>query len=487
LAAWICFAQALVAQGVTVTGTVTNAITHEPIAGVTIRVFGSNDVRETSTDTKGVFRAEGLENCCRLLFDKDGFEAVGADNLQFNAATHPAPLNLTMTPWPTLRGRVVDPERRPIAGSTVEAVNLSAGRTTAKAGSDGVFVFEHNIRPGHYVFIATPATPQATDSTELSPTYFPDATERSNAEKVVLKGGDYRAGYEIVLRRVPVFHVAGKVVDERGEGAAGAVLQVASDRAKATADQEGKFAWTRVRPGNAVAQAEWRRGDTVLRGFTPVLVRDRDIENVVVRVAPPMPVSGTIELDGEPAQVEGTARLEPADGVGFPALAPFRASGIHFDGVYPGRYRLQMQIATGFGHAMYLDSVRMGERDITMDEVEVADGFAPFRVVLKTGGGRVRGSVDGGVGGIVVLVPREERLRLPAFMAVSFFSGAQFAVENVRPGDYYVFAVNGTFNQGDMRDPAFAGPWLSGAPAVRVEENGTATVALAYVTVSSYQ
>lgn len=486
LAAWICFAPAL-AQAITVTGSVTNAITHEPIAGVTIRVFGSNDIRETSTDARGVFHVTGIENCCRVLFDKEGFEAVGPSNLLFRAATDPAQLNLTMLPWPTLLGRVLDAERQPMPGSTVEAIGPLGGRRTAKTRGDGSFAFERNLIPGSYVLLAIPGAPQATGSAELVPTYFPDATERENAGKLLLKAGDYLSGYDIVVRRAPVFHVAGRVVDERGEPAAGAVLQMPSVREKVTAGQDGKFEWARVRPGDAVAQADWRRGDASLRGFAPITVRDRDIENITVRVAPPVVVSGAAELDGKPARIEGAASLEPVDGCGSRARASFGASGIHFDAVYPGRYRLQVEVHHGFAHSMYLASVRLGERDITMDEFEVAPGLLPFRVVLKTGGGRVRGSVADGLGGIIVLAPQDERLRLPQFMAVSFFSGGQFQVENVRPGDYYAFAIRGVFNQGDMRDPAYAGRVLSGAPAVRVEDNASATVTLLYADVPPRQ
>lgn len=486
LAAWICFAQGLVAQPVTVTGTVTNAITHEPIAGVTIRVFGSNDAQEISTDAMGVFRVKGIEGCCRILFDKEGFEAVGPSNLRFKLATDPAQLNLTMLPWPIIRGRVLDPARHPIPAS-IEALNLSWGQKTITADSDGSFAFEHNISPGNYVLIATPAAPQATDGTELAPTYFPDATERGNAGTVVLKAGDNLSGYDIVVRRVPVFRVLGRVVDERGEPAAGAVLQVSTARTKATSDGDGKFEWQCLRPGNEVVQADWHRGDTLLRGFMRVTVQDHDIENVTVRVYPPVVVSGTVEMDGKPAQVEGSAFLEPVDGEGSPGRASFSASGIRFDGVYPGRYQLYVQVSTGFAHPMYLDSVTLSDRDITMDQFEIGPGLLPFRVVLKTGGGRVRGTVDEGVGGIVVLVPKDDRLRLPEFMAVSFFSGGNFQVENVRPGDYYAFAVKGVFNQGQMRDPAYAGPRLSGAPTVRVENNGTATVTLVYVNDPSVQ
>lgn len=482
LAGWICFAPALIyGQAVTVTGKVTNAITHEPIAGVTIRVFGSNDIQETSTDESGAFRVQGIENCCRVLFDKEGFEAVGPSNLLFRAPVNPAPLNLTMRPWPALRGRVLDSKRQPVMGGTVEAINRLGGRKTAKTGSDGGFSFEHNLSPGDYVLLATPPARNAADSNDLAPTYFPDATEREYAVTLTLKAADELSGYNIVVQQVPVFYVAGIVVDEGGVPAAGAVLQVSTATANVTADGNGRFRFPCVRPGDAVLQADWRRGETALRGFAAIAVHDRGLDDLKIRVAPPVVVSGTVELDGKPAQVDGTAFLRPINGEGSLAQAPFRPAGIQFEGVFPGLYQLQVSVHKGFAHSNYLDSVRLGDRDITMDEFEIAPGLPPFRVLLKTGGGRVSGTVPDGVGGIVVLVPKDERQRTPQFMAVSFFSGSLFQVENVRPGDYYAFAIRGTFNQGQMSDPAYATRVLSGAPGIRVEDKGTATVTLVYV------
>ena len=322
LAVWLWLAPTLVAQNVTVTGTVRNAITHEPIPGVTIRVFGSNDARETLTDANGAFRVEGVQGgCCRVLFDKDGFEDA---RLQFRAGTDPAPLNLTMLPWPTLRGRVLDAERQPIGRSTVQAVSVSWGEKTTTAGNDGDFVF--HIPPGQYVLYATPATPHAAGSTELAPTYYPDKTERRDAETLVLKAGNDLSGYDIEVRRVPVFHVAGRVVDDRGEGAAGAALQLSRAGTKTTADQDGNFELARVRPGNDLLQADWQYGNMALRGLAPVTVANHDIENVTVRLAAPIVISGTVELDGKPAQVEGAAFLEPVGDNGTPARAAVRPS-----------------------------------------------------------------------------------------------------------------------------------------------------------------
>jgi hypothetical protein len=135
----------------------------------------------------------------------------------------------------------------------------------------------------------------------------------------------------------------------------------------------------------------------------------------------------------------------------------------------------------------YLDAVKLGERDVTLEWIDVAPGMLPFRAVLKSGGGQVRGTVENGDGGIVALVPQDERLRFGPFVVAAFFSGAAFSVEHVRPGDYYAFALQGDFNLGQMQDPAYAGPRLAGAARVRVEEGSPATATLVYAKATSSQ
>ena len=135
----------------------------------------------------------------------------------------------------------------------------------------------------------------------------------------------------------------------------------------------------------------------------------------------------------------------------------------------------------------YLESVRQGERDITLDELEVVPGMMPFRVVLRTGGGRLRGTVENGNGGLVVLVPQEEQLRFRPFIVVAFFEGGTFALDNTRPGTYFAFALRGSFNADEMRNPAYARAYLDGAATVRLERDSTATMILHYVKVPSPQ
>jgi hypothetical protein len=251
-------------------------------------------------------------------------------------------------------------------------------------------------------------------------------------------------------------------VDERGEPAAGATVQTGMAERKATARADGTFDLARVRRGEGSLRADWQRGDAELRGFAKVAVT-HDVEDVPVRVAPPFAVSGTIELDGVPGHpCEGEAFLRPVDGQGERAHAEFKEGAIRFERVYPGQYRLIVQPGWTFSRH-YLDSLRLGERDITQDELEVVPGMMPFRVVLKTGGGRVRGTVENGNGGQVVLTPQDEQLRFRPFIVIAFFQGGTFALDNVRPTSYYTFALRGSFNADEMQNPAYARAHLDSA------------------------
>ena len=224
--------------------------------------------------------------------------------------------------------------------------------------------------------------------------------------------------------------------------------------------------------GETTLRAAWQRAGVTLRGFAKVEVNRHDIEDVAVRVAPPVTVSGTIDLDGQPAHpCQGEAYLRPVEGQGESAEADFNESAVRFERVYPGRYQLTVEPGWKFGRH-YLDSVWLGERDITQGEIEVAAGMTPFRVALKTGGARVRGTVEEGNGGLVVLVPKEERLRVRPFIVVASFEGRMFAIDNVRPGDYFAFAVQGTFSSEEMN--------LDSAASVRLERESTATLTLTY-------
>jgi hypothetical protein len=489
-AAWLALAlaPALAAQTVTVTGTVTNAITHEPVVGADLQFLGGRNNYQVKTDAAGAFRVqEAGPGTYRVVAMAREF-SEGRVTMQIDGGHDPAPLHLPLVPWPGLSGRVLDAERQPVGHVLVQATHRVRGDLTATTDEAGRFVFRR-LAPGEYVLLATPPAAQdAAAPTETAPTFFPNATARAQATVFVLSPGNDLTAYDIVLQSVPVMRVSGRVLDEGGKPAAGAMVQISSVTKKATAGEDGTFEFPRVRRGDAQLRADLTRDGVALRGFADAMVTNHDVEGITLRLSPPTPMTGTVELDGKPAlSVEGDARLESVDTHAPAPSAEFKDGDIRFERVYPGRYRLIVEPGWTFGRH-YLDAVWLGGRDITLDEIEVAPGMPPFRVVLKTGGGSVRGSVPNGDGGMIVLVPREERMRVPGFIVVSFFRGTQFEVDGVRPGDYYAFAVKeGNLNISDLQDTAYARLLLEGSPSVKVEENSTATLTLLYVKVPSSQ
>jgi hypothetical protein len=254
-------------------------------------------------------------------------------------------------------------------------------------------------------------------------------------------------------------------------------VQTALAAQKATAREDGTFDLERVRPGTGAVRADLRHGDEQLRGFAKVTVGRHDVEGLAVRLSAPVAVSGIIELDGQAGhRCEGTAILDPVGGEGERAAAEFNESGIRFERVYPGRYRLVVLPGWTSGHH-YLDSVWMGERDLTFIEFEVVPGMMPFRVGLKTGGAHVRGTA-GKANGLLVLVPQDERLRFRPFIVVASIRSGTFALDNVRPGAYYAFAFQGSFNSDEMQNPEYARRYLDAATSVRLEAGSTGTLTL---------
>ncbi|MBM3814508.1 MAG: carboxypeptidase regulatory-like domain-containing protein, partial [Acidimicrobiia bacterium] len=87
-----------------------------------------------------------------------------------------------------------------------------------------------------------------------------------DAPPVSLAPGGGRTGFDIILLLVPVFRISGRVVDERGEPAAGATVEAGMKERKATTREDGTFELERVRSGEGALRANWQRGNMDLLG-----------------------------------------------------------------------------------------------------------------------------------------------------------------------------------------------------------------------------
>jgi hypothetical protein len=138
--------------------------------------------------------------------------------------------------------------------------------------------------------------------------------------------------------------------------------------------------------------------------------------------------------------------------------------------MYPDRYRFAMGSRPGY----YLAAIIMGERDVLGEEIELAEGALPVRVVYKPDGGRVTGIVEKGEWSRVVLAPKEPAMRNQWELAHCDGEG-RFEAGNLRPGDYLVIAIR---HPAVLEDPVWLPTLDQHASNVHVEANQTVSVTL---------
>jgi hypothetical protein len=481
----LAFAAGAAAQ--TVTGTVVDGVTHAPVAGARVAVLNPRAgefIPDTTTDSAGAFRIPNVKPGEYMVsVSNDGYEPNGALRsrpLHVEAGADPPALALTLMPYPSLRGRVLDRERHPVAKVSV-ALIPTHGNTPWPVATDaeGRFVFK-SLPPNRYLLLANPL--DSSGKGDLAPVYYPDAAERKDAQRITVVAGPDLEGYDLTLRGGAFYRVSGRVLDDRGEPAAGATVRVRDADVLfglVTAGSDGSFEFDRIPAMNGRLSAQWKHGGTELQGYTALSVSRRELTNVEVRVGPPVAVSGTVELDGKlVAAGNSYGALEAEDGIGR-VQSETAGRGFRFDDAYAGRYRLSYY-PEGLGpRAGYLDAVLLGDRDMTMQFIDVAPGMQPVRIILKTGGGQVSGTVESaGDERIVVLIPAEPHLRYLPFIRQGMIQNARFQIDDIRPGDYYAVAVRGLVFLVDLQDAAFTARLLDGATPVHIEAKGAASVNL---------
>ena len=386
-------------------------------------------------------------------------------------------------------GRVVDEEGKPLPKMTVVAASADSrivlasitgadGRfsITARTGSYYLFASRHFFGPR----ISTDSQPSMEDNLRF---WYPGVIHSDEAQEVRLRAGVQF--YEIKVRSVPSYRVRGVVLDDKGDPTPGVQVSLYQiDRldtggfASVTSAPDGTFGF------KGVAEGKWRLfavsgvNPAKRSGQAEIFVSRRDLENAELRLAPASNVIGSVEPDDD----SGTppvkrVSLSPFE---FPFRGEFAAMEAQVEGdgrfrleaVYPGRYRIVAPPAAG---KYYLASVLVGDRETLGDPVDLREGTPPVRVVYRSGGGTVVGTVEKCVGATVVLVPEEPALFDLFVRRVPCDNSGHFEMSYLRPGNYSLLA----FRDPNLpRGAAFLRPYLPEAKSVRVKPRETTQVEL---------
>ncbi len=528
-------------------GRVVNALTGEPIPRVSLTLAGAGQgasSKAARSDTDGRFVMENIQpGSYRLTGERVGFLRQGYGSRTPGGSA--APLNLAesqalkdvelrLTPQGVILGTVLDDEGDPTPRATVTATPQggTAGSSGRGAGGRGGMggamgqtgggtattndIGEYRIAgltPGSYVVVASSqgrggpmvgrggALPgqQASAQEELAllPTYYPSTLDQSAAAPIDITPGQEIGGITIILRRGSLYRVQGKVVGapaesladmsitlmRRGNGGFGGVGRGAS-----SIGRDGSFEITRVQPGSyyLIAQRMSRQQQGAsLTGRALVDVGGSDVTGVVVPLAEPITVTGTVKMDG--TQQASNTRLSVSLSsiermpVGAPSARMTDATNFKIDSVAPDSYYISFG---GIPSGTYVKSVRMGNQEVIEKGIDLTNvrGTANLEVLLSPKAATLSGTVtdkDQPATGAYVVILADPPRAAQIYLNKSTFAdqNGKFTFSGLAPGDYKLYSWE-EYRQGTTQYPEQAAPFEQKAVKVSIKESASDTVEL---------
>jgi hypothetical protein len=489
----IFLALAFPGSGQIIEGSVTNAVTGVAVRGVAVAILSSGKPQyQTTTDFEGFFRIDGVQaGSYTATFTKEDFLELEATSparrlFKITAASDPVHLEAKLMPKGKIFGRVLDGNGDPVPQAEVMLDSVRFGQA---ASSDNNGVFSFTVAPGRYTLLAKPPATlklfAADEMVQLGwvPTYYPGVIDPRAAVTIVLNAGAEMWGNDVRLKSTLMRHVRGIVLDVQRHPVAEVTVRAAraddaiSEDVETISAADGSFDFSSMYDGEWSVFVEQERNGVKLLAATRVMVGDRDLEGLELRLSPPFPLSGKITVDGVGKSASVKVFLRPLTVAGSQGMAPavLGDGGVfQLDRVYPGTYKV---LVNGTASS-FLSSVKVGSREILGQFLEFFPGSPPIEIAFESQGGDVRGKVENCSSAAIVLVPQDASLRDPQFIkSAQCREDGRFELRNVRPGDYYGFAFDRWEGPLDL-PPTLDQNLLNNAVAVNVKRGDTVNVAL---------
>jgi len=466
------------------TGTVVNSVTGEPVR----RALVSFAQWSTLTDGDGRFEFHDLPHLqTPISVRKPGFfseqDVAGGqlpENMVVTSGSDPAPIEAKLIPEGVVFGRV-ESEAGPIEGTQVKllAARVRDGERHweqqgfAITGDDGSFRIA-NLMPGsYYLLLAANTSPELSGPGNppkllgYSESYYPGVQDTAAATALVVAPGQQLQA-DISAKLAPVFQVSGTVMGFTPDS--GISVQFATDSGDVLAfptefDDNGNFR-SRLPGGSYILMARGQGPDNALLAMDMPLELTGDLRGIKLALAPSSPIPVNLRFVNVARKSSSVAIVNDGFTPGAVAASPASAVNIQLESTGPtlrplqffamrespaeqklvlrnveaGRYRVKVQ--PGFN--WYPSSVRCGDVDLLRDSLEVRSGMRspPIEVELRNDGANLRVSAfsEGApAAGWVLLLP----LSSPAGAQAQPVSvGTQAIFSNLPPGEYSLLAFD---------------------------------------------
>jgi hypothetical protein len=444
-------------------GTVTNSVTGEPIAHTHIRLDAYPNAFGAITTVDGHFSMNAVPPGTYTLFaERRGFQtmAVPASNkhLELKSDERIKDLVVQLVPDAVISGRVLDSNGAPL--DNIRLLVISAGQTQYAATDDRGEFRIGGLGQGRYLlkamsfFQGMPPEIRTDGTAEINyaPTYYPSATMPRSAVPVQTRAGQETAGVDIKMAPSPVLHVSG-IVSNMPAGPWQNVVVSMPDgpiQNQFRVGPEMRFTIWGVPPGQhqLFAQYQDSTGKQLRSSSAEINVTNASIEGLGLVLSQPFELAGITEVEGGASfaslKIRPLLELRPLGSVEHTGQNEI----IGFDGtfkiqeVFPGRYYI---LARHLPSSFYVRSARVGtvESHGSVLDLRGMQGKGDLTVVLGANAAEISGIVrgpKGSVGGVHVAMFFDNEYGSDLFdLALSGADGA-YSFHGVPPGKYRLLA-----------------------------------------------
>jgi hypothetical protein len=472
-----------------VSGTVTDAVTGEPIRKALVQINGQRP-RTTFTDGDGRFQFEGISpGIASFIAQKPGYfgeqEMRSHTQPQVEVGPKTDSIALKLTPEGVISGKVASSTGVPLehVPLSLTYIDVREGRRhweskgITNTDEDGRFRFA-NLMPGTYYLAAGPITPQVESLFDLDQKpktgypslYYPGVPDLASASPIQLSAGQ-QAEANFAINEVAVYSVSGTISGYAPNQGVGIQLHNQSGSPLPIevqfSPENGRFDMHGVPAGAYVLKAFSSLGPNQPIHAGARLNVASNVSNLHLTLGPTISIPVSVRTEsrasadkipmayvgpsnpGPPAAVRLLAN-EAGMGDSYSTLeGPPGQQSLQLRNVDPGKYTVEV-IPQG---SWYVQSAEYGQTNLLTDDLTLTATAPalPIQVVLRNDGGSLSATVhvpDRWTTPVTVVAIPEGLAKASPRVTYIYGSsnqksdGAGTVLDSLAPGGYLVFAFD---------------------------------------------